>query len=138
MLKGFQTGLLIAMLAVMLNMGLTTNVDAQQRLRDRYRARLLRVDANVGARSKADFVRRQDRLKFNVEGRFLAPEFVNVDVYLNGTFVASAPIIDGFFKLEMDSRRGDPVPDVEVGDTVTVTDQATGSTLFEGTMRPKL
>jgi len=137
MLNILKTGILMLLIGVTLNVVTASDADAQ-RIRDRYRARLPRVEANPGAKSKADYVKREDRIKFSCEGEFLSGDFANVDVLWNGNLLGSAAVVGGVFDLNMDTRDGFEVPVMDVGDTITVVDQATGAVLFEGTLRPKL
>ncbi len=137
MLNMLKTGILMLLIGVTLNVMAASDADAQ-RIRDRYRARLPRVEANPGAKAKADYVKREDRIKFSCEGEFLSADFTNVDVFWNGNLLGSAAVVGGIFDLNMDTRDGFDVPIMDVGDTITVVDQTSGATLFEGTLRPKL
>ena len=107
--------------------------------RARLELRLTNVNVNPLASAKAKYVSspNPNRLKFDVEGEDLAPDFTSVDVLLNGIPVAlNLPVVNGIFDLELRASDGDSVPTVVLGDIVEVVNPTNGDTMFIGTFSP--
>jgi hypothetical protein len=99
---------------------LATDAQAQ---RAEYRADLRSNQLERFASGTAKFELRPDRIKFSAEVEDLAVTN-EIFVFVQGVFVGSQAVDPfGFADLDLDSRLGDVVPMMEVGDRVDIYDE---------------
>ena len=113
--------------------------------RVRLRARLELVDGSDDGSGNAKWESRADRVRLSVEVEDLGADrtlIVDVTRLVDGvgTNVFTVTITTdavGFVDLNLDSRLGDAVPELLAGDTVSVTDAATGEPVLVGVLMPQ-
>ena len=113
--------------------------------RVRLRARLELVDGSDDGSGNAKWESRADRVRLSVEVEDLGADrtlILDVTRLVDGvvTNVFTVTITTdavGFVDLNLDSRLGDAVPELQAGDTVSVTDAATAEPVLVGVLMPQ-
>ena len=96
-------------------------------------ADLIPTNADPFASGEAKFEKRDDRTRFEVEVEDVS-SIGELDVRANGSSVGSITVDEnGDGQLELDTRNGDTVPDLEAGDVVEVFN-AVGDLILSGTL----
>jgi hypothetical protein len=99
----------------------------------RIEARLHASSADPLASGHATWERRPDRVKFSTEVEDVSTSGAH-EVRVNRRTVGFVTVNQGFGDLNLDSRRGDKVPQMQSGDQVDVYNPA-GTLILSGTMR---
>ncbi len=99
------------------------------------RVRLTSTAADPLASGSAKFEMRPDRIRFSTECEDVASAS-NIRVVAGGNDMGTLPIVAGFADLNLDSRDGDTVPVLSVGDLIEVFNTNGNVLILSGNLQP--
>jgi hypothetical protein len=103
--------------------------------RTRLEGQLVGTKTNPAASGRARWEQRPDRTKFNTQVEDLNTSGAH-DVKVNGVSVTSINVSSGRGEVELDSRRGDIIPAMQIDDVVEVFD-SNGNLVESGQLRAR-
>ena len=129
-----RRNVLIACMAVAMGLCINMFVFASG-AETKLRVRLTSTAADPLASGSAKFEMRPDRIRFSTEVEDVA-SVSNIRVVAAGNDMGTLPIVAGFADLNLDSRDGDTVPVLSVGDLVQVFNTNGNVLILSGNLQP--
>ena len=129
-----RRSVLIACMAVALGVGINMIVFASDP-ETKLRVRLTATDADPLASGSAKWEMRPDRVRFSTEVEDVASAD-EIRVVAGGNDMGTLAIVGGFADLNLDSRDGDTVPVLSLGDLVEVFNTNGNVLILSGNLSP--
>ncbi len=129
-----RRNVLIACMAVAMGLCINMFVFASG-AETKLRVRLTATEAEPLASGSAKFEMRPDRIRFSTEVEDVASA-TEIHVFAAGNDMGTLPIVLGFADLNLDSRDGDTVPVLSVGDLIEVFNTNGNVLILSGNLQP--